>query len=152
MNFLGLIPWYYRAAALVAFAAALMGYGWVKGYESRDRSADRFEAKVQALADDAARRAGEIKAAQDKNQKEIGDAWKNDVARIHAYYARCVRDGTCRGQVPATADGAPGADGAACERGAARADRSFEERCALDAARVKRWTEFARKNNLPIGE
>lgn len=149
---LALVPWYWRVAALVAFAAALSGWGYVKGYETRDRSADIFEAKVQALAEDAARRAGQIKAAQVKTEKEIRDGWKSDVARIRAHYARCVRDGTCPGSVPAAPDRAARADGPACERAAPAADPGLEERCALDAARLKRWIDFARKNNLPVGD
>lgn len=150
-----LVPLPYRWLAMAALVAAFAGYFYLKGYAARDESADLAEAKVQVLADDAARRAGAAKAAQDKNTKEIRDAHAKDVAAIRAYYARRLRDAAAgSGGVPAPADSARGSDGATGEcRPGDEGDVALillEERAALDAEKVLKLQDFLRENGFPV--
>jgi hypothetical protein len=150
---LAIVPWYWRWAAVAALVAAVLGYGYLRGYLHEERKFDIYQAEVDALAKEAAKRAAARKAEQDKNTKEVRDGWKGDVASIHAYYAshpRVVRlpAGSCA--MPAAADDPGRADGPSGEPAVARHDPELEQRCALDAARINRWRELAMKNGLPV--
>lgn len=156
---LALVPWYWRWAALAGLVAAVLGYGYVRGYLHEERKLDIYQAQVDVIGKDAARRSADRKAAQDQTTKEIRDAHAKDVAAIRAYYARRLRDAAeaSRGAVPAAADSPVRADGAAgqCAPGD-EGDESdialieLEERAALDAEKVMKWQAFARKNGLPV--
>lgn len=164
---LKIAPWYWRWAAVAALAAALMAWGYLHGYLREEHKFDVYQAAVDAIGQEAAKRAAERKAAQDVTTKEVRDDFQSDVRGIRAYYDRRLRDAQAtrsRG-VSAAADGAGGADGAAGERAPCRADPDarvplqpggdaaaieFERACALDAAKLVRWQDFARKNGLPI--
>lgn len=150
---LKLAPWYYRWAAVLALAAALFGWGYVHGFLHEEHRFDVYQAEVDAIGKEASKRAAERASLQAKNLKETRDGWTSDVARIRAYYAarpRLVREPSGGCGMPAPAVSAERADGAAVEPAVARQDPELEQRCALDAARLNRWREWARKNALPV--
>lgn len=153
---LQLVPWYWRWAAIAALLAAVLGYGYLRGFLHEERKFDLYQAEVDALGKDAARRAGERKAAQDQTTKEIRDDHAKDVAAIRAYYARRLRDASSGGAVPAAAERPAGADGAAGEcRPGDEGDQDvamieLEERAALDAEKVLMLQAFLRENGFPI--
>lgn len=46
MNLLSIVPWYYRALALVLLVASLIGFGWVKG---ANHVQDKWDAQKQEI-------------------------------------------------------------------------------------------------------
>lgn len=153
MNLLALIPVPYRWLMLAALAAAVWGHGYVKGYEARDESADKYEAKVEAREDLARAAALTRKTDQDKNTKELTDAHQVDRNRVIRYYERRLRELPASGG-SAAAERARGDDDAtpkpaSCGEGAQR-DIAFERACALDASALIWFQEFARRNKFPI--
>lgn len=155
MKLTDLVPAPYRWLAVAGLVAAFAGYFYWKGYERRDDSADLFEAKVQVIADQAAARAKEREEAQNKVTKEIRDGHAKDVARIRAHYERRLHDARSGvGPVPAPAERPVEPHGAASECPAGDEDLvamiEFEERAAMDAAKLMAWQEWARKNGIPV--
>lgn len=153
--FLAVVPaWMWRWIAIAGVGFALFGYGYMKGYLYEERQFAIYQAKVDTLANDAAERAAARKKSQDQTTREIRDGWQEDVDGIHAYYAShpvvVVRRAAGGGAVPSAANCPASSNGSAIEPGAPGEDRVSEEACALDAARVNRWRDFARKNNFPV--
>lgn len=151
---LGLIPaWAWRWIAVAGVGLALFGLGYVRGFLHEEHKFAAYQAQVDDLGKQAAARALERKTAQDKTTKEVRDGWTDDVVRIHTFYGNhpvVVRRPSSGGAMPAAPDCPARADGAAGESAAAGPDRVSEEACALDAAKVNRWREFARKNDFPV--
>lgn len=154
---LKIAPWYYRWAAVAALIAAVLGYGYVRGYLHEEHKLDVYQAAVDVLGKEAAVRAAERRAAQDLTTKEIRDAHTKDVAAIRAYYARRLRDASGSRVVPAAPDSAIRTDGAAGEcRSGEEGDESdlamieLEERAALDAEKVLNLQKFLRENGFPV--
>jgi hypothetical protein len=152
-----IVPLPYRWLALAGLAAALIGWGYVHGYLHEERKFDVYQAQVDVIGKEAAKRAAERRAAQDTTTKEIRDAHAADVARIRAYYAGRLRDAAARrGAVPADPDGAGRADGAASECGPGdEGDEDvalieLEQRAALDAEKVLKLQAFLRENGFPV--
>lgn len=156
MNLLQIVPWYWRWAAVAALAAAVLGYGYVRGYLHEERKLDLFQAQVDVLAKDAARRANERKAQQDKDTKEVTDAHARDVAAIRAHYKRLLDAAAGRRGLPAAADNPGRIDGAASEcRPGDQGETDYavielESRAALDAAALLAWQDWARRNGFPV--
>lgn len=153
---LGYLPsWAWRWLAIVAIGAALFGYGYLCGYRTEERALELYQAKVEALGKEAAAKVVQIKADQEKATKEVHDAYESDLADIDAYYAahpsERVRVVYARsGPVPTAPDCPARADGPASQPATPRGDPDFEKACALDAARVNAWIDFARKNGFPV--
>lgn len=153
---LGFLPsWAWRWIAIAAVGASLFGYGYVKGYSHEGKKLAMYQAQVDAIGKEAAARAAATKAAQDKATKEIKDAYENDVAEIDGYYASHprvvrVREPSIICPVPSAPERASEPHGTASEPTATRPDPGFEKACALDAARVNAWIDFARKNGFPV--
>lgn len=153
---LGLIPsWAWRWLAILAIGASLFGYGYLRGYRTEERALELYQAKVETLGKEAAAKVVQIKAEQDKNTKEVRDGYEQELADIDAYYAshpsERVRVVYARGsKLPAAPDCPARADGPASQPATPRGDPDFEKACALDAAKVKAWQDFARKNGFPV--
>jgi hypothetical protein len=144
----------WRWLAIVGVGVALYATGYVKGYLHEEHAFDAYQAKVVADGAAAAEKATATKREQDKTTQEIRDAAKDDADAIHAYYAahpNVVRVRPSGGTVPAAPDCTARPDAAAGQPAATRPDTGVsEEACALDAARINRWRDFATKNHLPI--
>lgn len=154
-GFLALVPaWAWRWLAIVGVAIALYGAGYVRGFLHEEHKFAAYQATVDELGKEAAKRAAERKAQQDKTTKEIKDAAASDVADINAYYdahPKLVRVPARCGGVPAPTDSPGRADAAPGQPGAPGPDQGIEERsCALDAARINLWRAFATKNGFPV--
>lgn len=153
-NLLALVPWPWRLAGLGLLAVALWGHGYVHGYGTRDDAADLFEAQVQVLGEQAAARALERKAEQDRITFELELAHEEDRRSIAAFYERRMRDADASRRLHAAAPQRPAcADGAAPEPAPRREDPAavaFERDCALDAEQVMKLQDFLLRNNFPV--
>lgn len=112
MNWLSIVPWYYRAAVLVIALAVSFLCGWIKGHDKGEAKYD-----AQLASDKAASAAATDKLSADlQQQRSINDdAGKNYVAAVNAigaFYTRCLRNNDCPGQVPAV----PGHPAPTCPR------------------------------------
>jgi hypothetical protein len=148
-------PVVWRWLAIIGVGVALYAVGYVKGYLHEEHALDAYQAKVVADGAAAAEKATATKREQDKTTQEIRDAAKDDADAIHAYYAAhpvIVRSRPGGGAVPTASNCPASPDAAASQPNAPRPDTSgvTEEACALDAARINRWRDFATKNHLPI--
>ena len=161
--FLAFVPaWAWRWIAIAGVGLACMAVGAFKMHAHDQIAYDElateyavYKGRIVELGKEARDKADATKKEQDKTTKEIEDAAQEDVDTIHAYYAahpRVVRVRSSGGPVPAAPDCPARTDGAASEPATPRPDQPgiSEEACALDAARINRWRDFATKNHLPV--
>jgi hypothetical protein len=151
---LALVPAPWRWVGLVALIVAVWGHGYVRGYGSRDNAADLFEAQVKVIGDQAAARAAERRAEQEQIRMEIDHDHSDALRRIDLYYERELRAERARRRAAGTPAERPcrvdGATGESRPGGEDPARIAFERACALDAERLMKWQEWARRNGLPV--
>ena len=132
---LNLVPLPYRLLALAALAAALMGFGWVKGAEHGEAKLNAYKVAEQKLFDAQVAKAGQT-TADLKSDALILEGVKNDeikaiTGRLTAALADGVRLRAARRPVNPNAPAAcAGANGAELAGG----DAGFLSRFAAAAA------------------
>jgi hypothetical protein len=154
------IPTQYMLIGIAALVAASMGFGYVKGSQHEALKAARFEAATEALGKAQVERNKETEARQNANLKEIKSGFKtklklagdNAVANYVARYGVCnansSQGGLSKPAAGVAGDDATGAgivvtDGAAIRAG-------FIRDCAIDAAVLDTWQQWAVKNHIPV--
>lgn len=162
MKLIALIPAPYRALALALLAAALVGFGWVKGAGHVQDKWDAAEgARAQAVTEAVlARVAANKKEAerQAATNRKITEGKDREIAtltaRLNAAGRLRVGSAICGGPpAPAQADGARGGDGAdpSATLVSENADRDFKALIVAvetDLATGRACQAFVRENGL----
>lgn len=89
---LNLIPWYYRAAAIVALILAVYGTGWVKGLHHQEAVDELAFEKERQLQDKLAIHAGQVALDRAQTISAVVDSYEDDKSRIAKYYALRLRE------------------------------------------------------------
>ncbi len=159
--FLAFVPaWAWRWIAIASIGLACMAYGAVRmhmhdqiAYDELATEFAVYKGQVVALGKEAQDKADAQKKVQEQTTREIRDDAEADADAIHSYYAAhpvVVRVRPSGGAVSPAPDCPARPDGTASQPAATRSDQVSEEACALDAARLNRWREFATKNRFPV--
>lgn len=129
---LNLVPWYYRALAILALIVAVFGYGYVKGLGHQKELDDEKFAEIRAVQDEQAVHAGRIALDRSVAVGSIVDTYEAQRRNLDTYYAGKLRDATAShsaGAVPAGPLPA-GTDARPADVGPDPAYVELEARCA----------------------
>lgn len=85
MNLAAIIPLPYRLLALAALAAALLGFGWLKGAEHGQR-------RVDSMVSQAVREGARITAARDKVTTRVETKYLPAIARAEVITETIVKE------------------------------------------------------------
>lgn len=125
---------------------------WEAKYETEKTAFQTFKSDVAAIARQAEAKAKETKARQDTTTRKVDSEYKDTRQRVSDYYGNGLRlpASDSRGrELPAAPDSAKGPDAAPAERGSGGEGVTVQA-CALDAAQVLAWQEWARGQGLPV--
>lgn len=93
---LNIIPWYYRAAAILALFAAAIGFGYVKGLHHQKELDDATFAQIRVTQDQQAIHAGNVKADRALTLSAVVDSYEDERSRLLARNAMLLRDASAR--------------------------------------------------------
>ena len=163
MTLLSIVPLPYRILAMAVFAAALFGFGYVKGLEHEKVVFDAFKAKVEEVGKTAQIEAKRVNDLHQKTLEDVSNVWKNQLqpardgavaAYIAAHPARVRDTSSSSGTMPGNAGRIEGNDAASKEQlptgETCRPDDRFIQDAAEDALAIKTWQDWATKNGLPV--
>lgn len=91
---LNLIPWYYRAAAILALILAVYGTGWVKGLHHQAEVDDERFVQMRVVQDQQAIHAGQVAVDRAATISAVVDSYEDDRTRVARYYAERLRTAT----------------------------------------------------------
>lgn len=142
----------YRVLALLAVAAALVGFGYVQGIRSEfDRHEERYLQIDRAAMEQTNKTLATIKRQKEIN-KETADAYSNALGAMRAQYAGRLRNNpVCGSGVPAVPNPGPVADERPADAGS-RAEGSpagLKAACAettLQFLYLRHWVERQERN------
>lgn len=89
---MALVPWYYRAAAIVALIVAVFGTGYVKGLHHQEAVDELAFEKERQLQDKLAIHAGQVAVDRAQTISAVVDSYEDDKSRIAKYYALRLRE------------------------------------------------------------
>jgi len=143
------IPWWGRALALLAFAAALLGFGWVKGASHVQAQWGEQKTEVAVVVAKQAARVETIKAAQSTINQGVKDETDSRIAAVHAAYGRLRQSAGRSCAVPAVPGSAGEPAPEPADAGPAAGDGlkqesygQLAERCAVSTAIGLGWQEW----------
>jgi len=158
--FATILPLIYRWAAIFAIGIAVYGFGWLQGAHHEQLEAVKSEAATEALGKEMVEKNKETEARQEANLKEIKSGLKsklklagdNAVANYVARYGVCNANSSQGGlSKPAAGVGGDDATGAGIVVTDGAAIRAgFIRDCAIDAAVLASWQQWAVKNQIPV--
>ena len=90
-SLLRLMPWYYRWAAVLALAAALLGYGYTRGLEAGQRRVEALQAQQAAQMAKAQAAAAAAVIHQQQITGVVSDAYEKELDAVHGYWAGRLR-------------------------------------------------------------
>ena len=82
------LPMVYRVLAVVAVVLTLFSFGYYKGYSHEKAKFDAYKAEIVAVAKEQEAKVKQINKQASKINKEVSNAYSNDVAAIRDYYQR----------------------------------------------------------------
>lgn len=104
---MNLIPWYYRAAAIVALIVAVFGTGWVKGLHHQEAVDELAFEKERQLQDKLAIHAGQVALDRANTISAVVDSYEDDRVRVGRYYADKLRASASRNASPLSTNTLP---------------------------------------------
>lgn len=130
---------FYRVLALLAVAAALVGFGYVQGIQAEfDRHEERLLQIDRAAMEQTNKTLATIKRQKEIN-KENADAYSNALGAMRAHYASRLRNyPVCGSTMPSDAKPAAGTD----ERPADAGSRAEGSPAGLEAACAETTLQF----------
>jgi hypothetical protein len=112
---LGLVPWWARLVAVLAVAATLFGYGYVKGLKSGEERLADYEAKSAQLAAQQQVATAKTVAAQKEVTNNVSQDYAARLAALRAGFIGLRNAGAASSAVPAVPATASRVDGNAAD-------------------------------------
>lgn len=104
------LPMVYRILGILAIVLALFSFGYYKGYSNEKQKFDAYKAEIVAIAKEQESKVKRINKEASKINKDVSNAYSNDVAAIRAYYQR-LRGNASSGTVPTVSSAPKGTHG-----------------------------------------